>query len=95
MASLSAEPVLVSLVIPAYNHARYRDQAIRSVCAELAVPEAELREGRRTRAASRARALVCQRAVHDLGLHVTEVARALGLSHAAVSQALRRADARK
>lgn len=31
MAAMSAEPVLVSLVIPAYNHARYLDQAIRSV----------------------------------------------------------------
>jgi REP element-mobilizing transposase RayT len=66
------------------------DAIVREVCAALALPEAELRAGRRTRRASRARALVCRRAVHEAGLDVAGVARALGLCHAAVSQALTR-----
>ena len=71
------------------------DEVIRRVCIELALPEADLRGGRRTSLASRARALVCQRAVREVGLGVMDVARALGLSHAAVSQALRRSAASK
>jgi REP element-mobilizing transposase RayT len=66
------------------------DAIVQIVCADLAIPESAVREGRRTRLASRARAEVCRRAVRDAGLGVVEVARALGLSHAAVSQALRR-----
>src|SRR5688572_10779715 len=62
------------------------DALVREVCADLAVPEADVRGGRRTRLASRARALVCERAVRGLSLSVTEVARALGVSHTAVSQ---------
>lgn len=71
------------------------DELIRRICAELALPEADLRGGRRTSLASRARALVCQRAVLEGGLGVMNVARALGVSHAAVSQALRRPAANK
>jgi REP element-mobilizing transposase RayT len=71
------------------------DGVIHRVCAELALSEADLRGGRRTALASRGRALVCVRAVRELGLGVTEVARALGLSHAAVSQAVRRSRADK
>jgi putative transposase len=66
------------------------DALVREVCADLAVPEADVRGGRRTRLASRARALVCERAVRGLSLSVTEVARALGVSHTAVSQSLAR-----
>jgi REP element-mobilizing transposase RayT len=71
-------------------HTRSLDAIVQIVCADLAIPESAVREGRRTRLASRARAEVCRRAVRDVGLGVVEVARALGLSHAAVSQALRR-----
>jgi REP element-mobilizing transposase RayT len=67
------------------------DRIIRDVCTEFGVLEADLRSGRRTSGASRARARVCLRAVDGAGLGVVEVARALGLSHAAVSQALARA----
>jgi REP element-mobilizing transposase RayT len=74
----------------ACERASVLDGMIRRVCAELAVAETDLRSGRRTRAASRARAIVCRRAVREAGLGVVEVARALRLSHAAVSQAARR-----
>jgi REP element-mobilizing transposase RayT len=66
------------------------DELVSRTCAELAVPEADVRAGRRTHLASRARALVCRRAIRECGLGVMDVARALGLSHAAVSQAVRR-----
>jgi REP element-mobilizing transposase RayT len=65
------------------------DALIRGVCADLAVPEADLRGGRRTRGASRARAVVCQRA-RAAGIRGIEVARALGLTPAAVSRGARR-----
>lgn len=71
------------------------DDLVRKVCVELAVPEADVRGRRRTRLASRARALVCRRAIRECGLGVVEVARALGLSHAAVSQAVRRSPSDK
>jgi chromosomal replication initiation ATPase DnaA len=66
------------------------DALVRRVCEALGVSEDELRLGARTRFASRARTLVCQSAVRDLGLSVTEVARGLGVTHAAVSKALAR-----
>jgi putative transposase len=66
------------------------DALVRRVCADLAVPEADVRGGRRTQLASRARSLVCEGAVRDLQLSVTAVARVLGVSHAAVSQSLAR-----
>ena len=80
---------------PAASTGPALDALVRSVCAELAVPEVDLRGGRRTRLASRARTLVCRRAVNEAGLGVVEVARGLGLSHAAVSQALARSEADK
>jgi putative transposase len=70
------------------------DALLRRVCAELAVLEADVRGGRRTQRASRARALLCRRAV-QAGLGVVDVARALHLSHAAVSQAARRSSSGK
>jgi chromosomal replication initiation ATPase DnaA len=66
------------------------DDLVRSVCVELAIAETDVRGGRRSRLASRARALICRRALRECGLGVMDVARALGLSHAAVSQAVRR-----
>lgn len=66
------------------------DALVRSVCGALGISEDDLRRGSRTRLASCARALVCRRAVDELGLSVTEVARALGVTHAAVSKALAR-----
>jgi REP element-mobilizing transposase RayT len=75
---------------PPADEASPLDALIRRTCLELGVDEAELRAGRRTRPASRARALICRRAVGDLELRVSEVARALGLCHAAVCQAARR-----
>jgi REP element-mobilizing transposase RayT len=66
------------------------DALLRGVCDGLGIPADEVRRGLRTRAAAYARALVCRRAVAELGLSVTEVARALGVSHAAVSKALAR-----
>jgi len=70
------------------------EELIREVCRTLGLVETSVSGRGRTQLVSRARALVCQRAVAELGLGVVEVARALGLSHAAVSQALgrRRAD---
>jgi REP-associated tyrosine transposase len=66
------------------------EDIVRSVCTELAVPERDVWDGRRTRLASQARTLVCRRAVAEARLGVVAVARSLGLSHAAVSQAARR-----
>jgi REP element-mobilizing transposase RayT len=66
------------------------DELIRQICSEHAVAEADLRAGRRIRAVSRARAEVCKRAVAELGLGRTAIARALGIAHSAVVQALRK-----
>jgi REP element-mobilizing transposase RayT len=63
---------------------------IHSVCRELGVSEADLMEGRRLAPVSEARARVCERAVRELGLRARDVARRLGVSEGAVSQALRR-----
>jgi len=69
---------------------RELDQLIRATCAQLGVIEADLRDGRRTREVSLARTRVCQRAIRELGLRPTDVARKLAISESAVSQALRR-----
>jgi REP element-mobilizing transposase RayT len=67
---------------------------IRDVCRELGVAESDLRTGRRSRPVSLARAEVCRRAVVQLGTRPVAVARALGISESAVSQALRRCQPR-
>lgn len=64
---------------------------VREVCREHDIFEDDLRGGQRTRAISRARTELCRRAVLEQGLHPATVARGLGLSESAVSQALRRA----
>jgi putative transposase len=66
------------------------EDVIRSVCRERGLAEADVRAGRRTAAAVEARAHICRRAVFELGLRATDVARALELTRGAVSQALRR-----
>ena len=66
---------------------------VRAVCREVGVLEKDLRDGRRSRSVSLARTRVCRRAVLELGLRPVAVARGLGLSESAVSQALRREDA--
>jgi REP element-mobilizing transposase RayT len=81
---------LVKRPDPSPNGALSLDALLRRVCDELGVAEADVRGGRRTALVSRARALVCARAVQEAGLGVVDVARALSLSHAAVSQAIRR-----
>lgn len=63
------------------------DALVRAVCRERGVSEAELRAGRRLHAISRARAEVCRRAVDHLALRPADVARALGVSPSAVTQA--------
>jgi putative transposase len=63
---------------------------IREVCSTLGVGEHDLRAGRRFPSVSRARALICERAVKELGLRPRDLARSLDLSEGAVSQALRR-----
>jgi REP element-mobilizing transposase RayT len=60
---------------------------IARVCAERDVPEEELLGGARVRLVAEARAEIVYRACADLGLPGVAVARALGLSKAAVSQA--------
>jgi hypothetical protein len=66
------------------------DAMIREVCANLAVREADLRAGRRSGRLPLARRIVCQRAARELGIRGREIARALGITPAAVSQALHR-----
>jgi chromosomal replication initiation ATPase DnaA len=80
---------------PPATQADRLEALIREVCGTLGLVEASVSGRGRTQLVSRARALVCERAVTELGLGVVEVARALGLSHAAVSQALRRRQADK
>lgn len=70
--------------------ARSLEDLVREVCRDHAVAEADLRAGVRVRPVSRARAHLCKRAVFELGLRPTAVARALGLAHSAVSAALRK-----
>jgi REP element-mobilizing transposase RayT len=66
------------------------EELTREVCRAFGLAPTTVSGQGRTQLVSRARALICQRAVTELGLGVVEVARALGLSHAAVSQMLRR-----
>lgn len=66
------------------------DELIRAVCRSRGVSEADLRRGRRQHAISRARAEICRCAVAGLGMRPTAVARALGVAHSAVSQALKK-----
>jgi hypothetical protein len=68
------------------------DALVREVCTELGVSEYDLRARRRTEPISLARARICRRAVSELGLRPSEVARALHVTPGAVSQALRRED---
>jgi REP element-mobilizing transposase RayT len=63
---------------------------IGEVCSNFGVSERDLREGRRFAPVSRARAIVCERAVSQLGMRPRDLARILGLSQGAISQALRR-----
>jgi REP element-mobilizing transposase RayT len=60
------------------------------VCGDLGVGRADVLSGSRRRDVSRARALICGRAVRDLGLTRSEVARRLRISPAAVTQTLAR-----
>lgn len=66
---------------------------VREICREHGVFEDDLHRGHRDRAVSRARTQLCRRAVLELRLRPAAVARGLGLSESAVSQALRRAAA--
>jgi putative transposase len=66
------------------------DDIVRDACRDLALDTRALRAGARGIAMGRARARICQRAVLDLGLTRSEVARRLGISPAAVVYALRR-----
>jgi hypothetical protein len=63
---------------------------IRETCAELGVSEIDLRGGRRLARLGEARARICQGAAR-LGVRNRELARRLGITEGAVSQALRRA----
>jgi REP element-mobilizing transposase RayT len=72
------------------GHTEDLARIIREVCSTLGVGEGDLRAGRRFAPVSRARAVVCERAVRELGMRPRDLARALGLSEAAVSLALRR-----
>ena len=71
------------------------DELIRETCRAYGVAEGDVRGGRRTPAVICARGAICRRAVHELGLRASHVARAVGLTRGAVSQALRRPVATK
>lgn len=66
------------------------DELIRETCLRHAAAEVDVRAGRRTSAAIRARAEISRRAVFELELRASVVARSLGLSRSAISQMLRR-----
>jgi REP element-mobilizing transposase RayT len=65
-------------------------ELIREVCQELGVDAEDLLAGRRDRRTSEARARVCRRAVLELRLRPSKVARALRVGTSAVCQAFRR-----
>jgi REP element-mobilizing transposase RayT len=65
-------------------------ELIRAISREYGLAEADVRGRQRTHIAARAREEICRRAVHGLGLRASVVARALGVTRGAVSQALRR-----
>ena len=67
-------------------------ELVRSVCARSGVSAADLLEGERGHTITRARSIVCYLAVGELGMSVRGVARALGVSPGAVSQAVRRGE---
>ncbi len=60
---------------------------VREVCCEHGVLADELHRGVRSRPVSSARSEICRRAVLELGMRPVDVARRLGLSESAVSQA--------
>jgi REP element-mobilizing transposase RayT len=66
------------------------EDLVRDACRRYAIAEAELRSARRTAVAVEARMDICRRAVLELGLRASDVAKALGLTRGAVSQMLRR-----
>jgi REP element-mobilizing transposase RayT len=66
------------------------EQLITAVCLEHGMSLERLRSGRRDRATTAARVVICQRAINMLGLRQVDVASALGLTESAVFQALRR-----
>ena len=63
------------------------DALVQQIAAAASVPVADLQAGRRTRAANRARQLLCQLAVRRLGYPGAMVARALGVTTSAVNRA--------
>ena len=63
---------------------------IEQVCADMGASELALCEGGRDAHLSRVRARVCRAAVHELGIRPATVARALAITRAAVTLALRR-----
>jgi hypothetical protein len=65
-------------------------ELVRIVCERAGISEADLLQGSRDRAVSRARALLCYLAVAELGLSGRQVARALGVTPGAVSQSIQR-----
>jgi putative transposase len=67
-------------------------ELIRNVCDRAGVSEAALLEGERLHTVTRARSIVCYLAVGELGMSVRGVARALGVTPGAVSQAVRRGE---
>jgi REP element-mobilizing transposase RayT len=66
------------------------EQLITAVCLEHGVSVDDLRSGRRNRATTSARTLICQLAVNELGLRQVDVAGALEITDSAVFQALKR-----
>jgi hypothetical protein len=67
-------------------------ELLRSVCAQSGVSEVDLLKGERVHTVTRARSIVCYLAVGELGLSVGSVARSLGVTPSAVSQAVRRGE---
>ena len=70
-----------------------RDEALRTietVCRESHVSIQALRSGSRTRDVARARSVLSEKLVNELGLSLSETARQLGVTTAAVAASLRR-----
>lgn len=63
---------------------------IARACADVGLPESALTGGARDRRVSQLRSRICRAAVHELGVRPVAVARALGVTRAAVGFALRR-----
>jgi REP element-mobilizing transposase RayT len=85
------EQLAAFMDLPDEEPASALDRLVDQVCLELGVAVDDLRSGLRDAKTSRARTVICGRAITLVGVRKLDIARAVGVTAAAVSQALKRA----